>query len=565
VIKKTMSKTSSLISIDFRVDNIPPTLFNNGLGAQDGTIFGSPDGAVLSSWRFTQTAKPHHIDSWLDSFKLFTFLSNPVIVANHQITKFEADIATRQVFMCEKPIPECLYKRVNDIYADFRLGSSGLSIIDPDTGLWYAILGTDHQLWAVYGRLPIYRVNWPSCVRSIFQAIGVQPYSCNPCVPNPWVPVLPRCAPWYDVNKCEYESRRALEQCVKKNRFDKTNFLNDENYLQWKKCLNVRRVNGWNKYLAWTENAKANKVTVYDWVAYVEFEKGYKPIDATAADIEANKANLSYENYTSWVIFNCWKRLKKQYLALQADPCNPEPLRECSTDTASESSILPCEPKIYYEFCADCTDCCEYAAFLHATPLIRREQCNPQVDFDRVAIHYHAENNTVHYLVNGIDVPSALVVKPGHRMGANQVIDYGGYAETIVSQRFLVGFGNFTFLDAALPGSAKLNCGYRQQSALAQLLPDDHYYQTAFNKHGELEAVVPAEAFGITDCKPEHRIFGQGTVLIIRNLNVCQTCESNCSPLFVPVNQLCCAKDCVSSCDTDTISSSACGCIGELV
>jgi hypothetical protein len=550
--------TTPLISIDFRFDQVPPTLFNNSLGACDGTIFGTPDGAVLSSWRFTQTARPHHIDSWLDSFKLFTFLSNPIVVSNNETTKFEADIATRQVFMCEKPIPECLYKRVRDIYEDLRLASSGLSIIDPDSGMWYAVLGTDHQLWAVYGRLPIYRVNWPSCIRSIFNALGVQPFCCNPCIPNPWVPVLPRCAPWYDVNKCEYESRRQLEQCVKKNRFDKTNFLNDENYLMWKKCLNVRRVNSWARYNAWVEQAKKDKTTVYDWVSYVEFEKKYKVADASSAAVETAKNNLTYENYTNWVIFNCWKRLKKEYLSLQGNACQKESLPSCSTDTGSSSSVLPCDPKIYYEFCADCADCCEYAAFIHAIPLIRREQCNPQVDFDRVGIVFNAKLNNVTFTVNG--VPLHVIVKPGHRLEDEyKILDYGGYAETIVSQRFLVGFGNFTFLDAALPNNyarQKYDCDYRQRTALAQLLPDEFYYQIAFNKHGELEAVVPAEAFGVTDCKPENRIFGQGSVLVIRNLLVCQSCASNCESLFVPLNKLCCPDNCDSTCHSESVNCS---------
>lgn len=532
--------SNPVVSIDFRFDQIPSTLFNNALGAGDGTIFGTPDGAVLSSWRYTQTAKPHHIDSWLDSFKLFTFLSNPVVVGNNQTTTFEADIATRQVFMCEKPIPECLYKRVRDIYEDLRLASSGLSIIDPDTGLWYSILGTDHQLWAVYGRLPIYRVNWPSAVRSIFTALGVQPFNCNPCIPNPWIPVVPQCSPWYDVNKCEYESRRQLEHCIKKNRYDKTNFLNDENYQMWKKCLNVRRANSWNLFNAWQEQAKKVKTNVYDWVAFVEFEKAYKVPDVSQSALEAAKNNLTYENYIQWVYFNCWKRLKKEYVGMQANPCKQE-LPSCTTDTASTDSVLPCDPKIYYEFCSDNADCCEYAAFVHAIPLIRREQCNPQLDFDRVGIVFNAQQNNVTYTVNG--VPLHVIVKPGHRLEDEyKILDYGGYAETVMSYRFLVGFGNFTFLDAAMPNNyarQKYDADYRQRTGLAQLLPDECYYQIAFNKHGELEAVVPAEGFGVTDCKPENRIFGQGSVLVIRNLVVSQSHETKFKPLFAPILELC--------------------------
>ncbi len=553
-----------LISIDFRFDQIPPNVLNTALGANDGLIYGSPDGAVLSSWRFTQTARPHHIDSWLDSFKFFSFLTTPIVVSNNACTKFEADIATRQVFMAEKPIPECLYKRVRDIYEDLRLASSGLTIIDPDTGLWYGILGTDHQLWAVYGRLPIYRVNWPSPLRSVFQALGIQPGGCNPCFPNPWVPVLPKCSPWYDVNKCETESRRQLEQCIKKNRFDKTTFTQDENYLMWKKCLNSRRVASWKQFNDWKDYAKANKTTLYDWVAFVEFTKGY-PADekAVTGDLIASIQNtMTYEDYCNWVVFNCWKRLKKEYLRMLDNPCDPAPLPPC-TPGDGETSVLPCDPKIYYEFCGDaCNNCFEYAAFLHAVPLIRREECNPQCDFDRVGIWYDAHYNTVSFVVNGVSLYT--VVKPGHRLETQyRLVDYGGYAETIVSSRFIVGFGNFTFLDGSLPNNyahQKFDCDYRQRTALAQILPDDFYYQINFNKHGELEAVIPTEAFGITNCKPEDRIFGQGTVLIIRNLVVCQSEQPNCESLYKPLNLLGCDDACPASstCPSDS-SSTECG------
>ena len=121
------------------------------------------------------------------------------------------------------------------------------------------------------------------------------------------------------------------------------------------------------------------------------------------------------------------------------------------------------------------------------------------------------------------------------------MIDYGGYAENIVSSRFLVGLGNFTFLDAALPNNyarQKMECDYREKTALAQLLPDGAYYQIAYNKHGELEAIVPSEGFGITSDKAEDHIFGQGSVLVVRNLIICQDTCKNDQALFKPITLL---------------------------
>lgn len=521
-----------LVSIDFRVDQINPFLFNNGLGLMDGTIFGSPDGAVISSLRFTATAVSKTHDSWIDSFKFLTFLSTPVVVSNNRETKFEADIATRQIFSEEKPIPECLYKRVRNIYEDLRLASSGLVILDPDTGVWYGVLGTDHQLWAVYGRLPIYRPCWPGCIRSIFQALGAGPALA--------VPVIPRCVPWYDCKRSDSECERALTHCLKRNRYDKTNFVEDTNFAMWKKCMTVRRMMNWKKFLDWKEVAKKDKTQIYDWMSYVDFEKNYKvpKIDETA--IEAVKNTKDYDEYCLWLLYNCWKSLKKQYLFKERDPCQKD-LPSCATEATDLTlSDAPCVPKIYYEYGGFGEIVPDYAAFLHAIPLVRRESANPQLDFDRVAITFDAQNNLVHFSVNNKCLYT--VVKPGHRLDEQyRILDYGGYAENIVSSRFLVGLGNFTFLDAALPNNyarQKMECDYREKTALAQLLPDGCYYQIAFNKHGELEAVVPSEGFGITSDKAEDHIFGQGSVLVVRNLIICQDTCKNDQALFKPITLL---------------------------
>jgi hypothetical protein len=522
-----------LVSVDFRVDPIPPYLFNNALGFNDGTIFGSPDGAVISSMRFTATAVTKTHDSWIDSFKFLTFLSTPVVVSNNRETKFEADIAMRQVFSEEKPIPECLYKRVRNIYEDLRLGSSGLVIIDPDTGIWYGILGTDHQLWAVYGRLPIYRPCWPGCVRSIFQALGAGPALA--------VPVIPRCVPWYDCKKSDSECERALTHCLKRNRYDKTNFMEDTNFAMWKKCMTARRYVNWKKFLDWKEEAKKAKTQIYDWLNYVDFEKGYKiDLNVPQATIEAVKASKDYDEYCLWLLYNCWKSLKKQYLFKERDPCQKD-LPSCATEATDLTlSDAPTVPKIFYEYGGYGEPIAEYAAFLHALPLTRRESANPQCDFDRVAIIFNAQNNNVTFTVNG--VPLHVVVKPGHRLEEQyRILDYGGYAETIVSSRFLVGLGNFTFLDAALPNNyarQKMECDYREKTGLVQLLPDGEYYQIAFNKHGELEAIVPSEGFGITNEKAEDHLFGQGSILVVRNLLVCQDTCKNDDALFKPVTLL---------------------------
>jgi hypothetical protein len=522
-----------IVSLDFRVDPIPPYLFNNGLGLLDGTIFGTPDGAVISSLRYTLTSVTKTYDSWIDSFKFLTFLSTPVVVSNNKETKFEADIATRQVFSEQKPIPECLYKRVRNIYEDLRLASSGLVIVDPDTGIWYGILGTDHQLWAVYGRLPIYRPCWPGCIRSIFQAIGVGPALA--------VPVIPRCIPWYDTKRCDSECEKALTHCLKRNRYDKNNFAEDTNFAMWKKCMTARRLSNWKKFLDWKETAKREKTQIYDWLSYVEFEKNYKPdLNPSQSTIEAVKQSKDFDEYCLWLLYNCWKSLKKQYLFAARDPCEKE-LPSCKTeDDELTLSEAPIAPRIYYEYGGIGDPIPDYAAFLNAVPLIRRESANPQCDFDRVAITFDAENNLVHFHVNNQCLYT--VVKPGHRLEEEyRLVDYGGYAENIVSSRFLVGFGNFTFLDAALPNNyarQKMECDYREKTGLVQILPDHAYYQIAFNKHGELENIVPSEGFGITSDKAEDRLFGQGSVLVVRNLLICQHTCKNDDALFKPITLL---------------------------
>jgi hypothetical protein len=83
-----------------------------------------------------------------------------------------------------------------------------------------------------------------------------------------------------------------------------------------------------------------------------------------------------------------------------------------------------------------------------------------------------------------------------------------------------------------------MECDFRQKTGLVQILPSHAYYQIAFNKHGELENVVDSEGFGITSEKAEDRLFGQGSVLVVRNLVICQNTCKNDDALFKPVTLL---------------------------
>jgi hypothetical protein len=83
-----------------------------------------------------------------------------------------------------------------------------------------------------------------------------------------------------------------------------------------------------------------------------------------------------------------------------------------------------------------------------------------------------------------------------------------------------------------------MECDYREKTGLVQILPDHAYYQIAFNKHGELENIVASEGFGITSEKAEDHLFGQGSVLVVRNLLICQHTCKNDDALFKPITLL---------------------------
>jgi hypothetical protein len=83
-----------------------------------------------------------------------------------------------------------------------------------------------------------------------------------------------------------------------------------------------------------------------------------------------------------------------------------------------------------------------------------------------------------------------------------------------------------------------MECDYREKTGLVQVLPDNAYYQIAFNKHGELENIVNSEGFGITSEKAEDHLFGQGSVLVVRNLLICQNTCKNDDALFKPITLL---------------------------
>jgi hypothetical protein len=64
-------------------------------------------------------------------------------------------LKTKQLFRTGQEIPIEFRQRVTNIYADYRLCSSGPIVFDPETGLEFAILLTDQMIYAVYSRATI--------------------------------------------------------------------------------------------------------------------------------------------------------------------------------------------------------------------------------------------------------------------------------------------------------------------------------------------------------------------------------------------------------------------------
>lgn len=108
----------------------------------------------------------------------FLFIFKNQFELGHTEMIFNAEVRTKQMFKQGSEIPKEYKPRVQNIYADYRLCSSGPIVFDSETGLEFAMVVTDQCIYALYSRgtilhEPTYDMAQFCCVKQLWRRTGV--------------------------------------------------------------------------------------------------------------------------------------------------------------------------------------------------------------------------------------------------------------------------------------------------------------------------------------------------------------------------------------------------------
>lgn len=458
-----------------------PSSLDNSFGLNDGRVTQIPHGLEVCSYPFERYPNMGS-SGWKDHYKCFPIFRRIFNVKRKSEMVFSAAISTEQLFLGNPPFPTQFFCRTRNVYEDPRIASGGFQIIDPDSGVYYGFVQSNQSLFGVYGRLPYH----PSISFASRLVCNCEKKCNNDCFPQ-----------W-------------------KKQSDFGDFHRLVRFIDWKnenpdgsiKQIDPELFNKWKT--EWLKNHLTESLRDR-WTQWKDSKTSTSP---------------GSDELTSW--YKWHEKIKKLRINHRFDKGF-----EDEFPGGGRNEFRP-ECPIYYRHGGFNKKVC-YASFLNLFELSRREELKPIEDFDNVSIvvRTHCDIQTVHYFVNEVEVFKVLT--PGHRLGEKyRVIEHGGYAQKLCSDRFVFGFGINSFIDAALPNNyarKRFECDHRQKTALVQLMDDRHYYEIHHGAYGELELCNPDSSFVISRRTIRDKkclFFGQGAKMRINYVRV--MCVTLCHP-----------------------------------
>lgn len=508
--RKFNRKNKTLLHYDF-TKGYSDKHFVNVLGT-DGCITSDGDGLTVNSMVYKST-HPQGEMGWLDNFKWNGYYHTPIECSRSRETIFEAKIANKQFFgNKDRPFPVSFGNRVRDMFADPRLCHGQFSIVDPKSSVWSGFLLTDHVLYGVYGRLP-------------------------------------------DGSLCKYHDKYAseCEPCKGSDvKYGCDNFWQDCRYLDFKQNANESVFKQFQEYVPWCAFARFNNVDVANWQVFSEWRRRHA-INCDAYSRQDFVAWKSHHDWDEYCCFGNWDGWYRQYLdwsRCSSDDSKPGSCRvgECSSRLlgggASGDKCSTCyhhyesgkncygdesgkaTEQFPYEWNAGRNCCCAASAvFVDLIPLQTRGACDPLCDWVKVAVGVDRRYKTLNYYVDNQLVHQ--VVGVGRRSPDQyRVRENGGYAGPVDIYKVLVSFGTGSLLDAQLPDNYsryRVKDDYISTTGLVPLMNASNYFQTSFNRIGELQFVNLRESFaarGDGSNNAEDKLFLQGDIFKIEYIDV---------------------------------------------
>jgi len=499
-------QVSSILELDFRKGFCPDDF---QMMSTDGCVTSDNDGLTINSSTFKSSQSQGAL-GFLDYYKWCATYKACIPVDRSKETIVEAKMSNKQIFS-KTPVPSEFSRAISDIFADPRLAHGQVSVIDPESGIIAGFVLTDHQLYALYGRMP--------ALCNVLNYKSGNETECEPCV---------SCTVTYG---CQ-------------------DFWQDCRYIDFKQNTKEPEWKVFSEFCVWCDFCRSNSSKVNNWKVFTQWRRntGFNCGNLNRVDYVSWKSNYSWSEYCNFLEgWADWYRQYREWEACSDAIAGPASCKtgECGRLYGPNISVLDGKPcnSCYHVYTPDGQSCytgasvrvengsyvfdtnrscvsSQVATFIEMVPVLRTEASDPLCDMIKVAIGIDRKYKTLKYYVNNQTV--FKVVDIGRRLNdAYRVVEMGGYADTVDFRTAVISFGTGSMLDASLPNNYNrydTSNNWKDKTALVPLLPVEMYRNIYFNKIGEL---IPksADQFVVGN-EVKYRQFLQGDVMKLQYIVV---------------------------------------------
>jgi len=505
-----------LLELDFQSSSWCEKYWRFGLGRDAACISQDVDGLKIDNKVFSSTPNDPS-KGLLDNFKTNVLFHEPFYTKRHHELIFNSVVSAKQFYNESAPFPSAFAKRLRNIYADPRLAHAQISFIDPDNGIIAGYALTDQALFAIYGRLPV----WDD----ICEWTNPGPRECEPC--------RAACDTVYNCHNF-WEDCRYIQFKTHCTYRDFCRFVHFRRWCDYTETSG-HRVDNWNEWSVFIGRypigeglLESNWATWKCWNEWVEYSYFLRWINWEATERQWSAAGCG-ANGDCPVVGACPGTCARKALDRAKTKCfhtynGCENCYEQPVETARTSEAYP------YQFGAKrCCCCYERAAFMDLVEIQRRGACDPLCAAINLGVGIDACASEIKWYINQREVFKFVGI--GQRMAERySVRENGGYTEDIYPTRLLVNFGTGSLLDASLPNNYDRVRAKNDEVDMTALVPlqdninesKTNYYELYHDKLGQMKPVNRNDTFAVVSNDPAFRLFGQGDVMIVRNLWVIQ-------------------------------------------
>lgn len=464
----------------------------------------------------------------------FTFGREDIVVAH---------VANKQIFRKNESgnlFPSVFEKAVVNVQGDTRPCHGFVQLLGIQTGDILGFQITNDQIYAVVGSDPVL------CKKEMFVLEGGD--ECNTCTTNGW---------------------------------DCDNFRTNPAWMKFKMGLTEENFSRYLMFRKWQDDCQANGISVTDWDTFKSWHNNNTQFCNMGNKQSYSDWRTDGGHFTEYCLVTTWTKWIEQYL--QYYPCGDAVEATCGqgyTSTAlwgSANTVCGSNPTCSHYFTSgngsNCYDkkadstsddyavgrncCCQKpASFRDLIPLMRREACDPLMDWIKLSIGVDRSEKTVNFYIGDELKFSTTIGLRSHEK--NRVLELGGFSKPHDMESAVFMFGNGAGLDESLPDNYfryRTTNENLSRSALVNVHPVSEYKEVYKTKNGEFQK-AQSGFFAVENNTNAFR-FGQGNIFKIKSYSKVSRWASRAyeDPRNYGLTECCgssaCGRSCMPSCQDE--------------